>query len=50
MSEPVRILCVFGKLDCGIAMLHIELGAAHGGVFGEWTVSDDAQTAVFMPK
>ncbi len=26
----------FGKLDCGIAMLHVELGAAHCGVSGEW--------------
>lgn len=26
----------YGTLDCGIAMLHIELGAAHAGVLGEW--------------
>ncbi len=26
----------YGKVDCGIAMLHIELGAAHCGVSGEW--------------
>ncbi len=26
----------YGALDCGIAMLHIELGAAHCGVTGEW--------------
>ena len=54
-GDNITVECIsnnygFGKLDCGIAMLHIELGAAHGGVFGEWTVSDDAQTAVFMPK
>lgn len=25
-----------GRIDCGIAMLHVELGAAHCGVSGEW--------------
>lgn len=34
-------------LDCGIAMLHLELGAAHGGVAGEWQVSESE--AVFVP-
>lgn len=27
----------YGALDCGIAMLHMELGAAHGGAVGEWS-------------
>ncbi|HHT87207.1 MAG TPA: hypothetical protein GXZ61_06060 [Clostridiales bacterium] len=31
----------YGKLDCGIAMLHIELGAAHNGYIGDWDISDD---------
>lgn len=38
----------YGKLDCGIAMLHIELGAAHCGVTGEW--SEDEERAVFLQK
>lgn len=36
----------YGKLDCGIAMLHIELGAAYCGVSGEWRKRDGA--AFFM--
>ena len=26
----------YGRLDCGIAMLHLELGAAYCGVYGDW--------------
>ena len=26
----------YGEIDCGIAMLHIELGAAHCGLIGDW--------------
>lgn len=37
----------FGKLDCGIAMLHMELGAAHGGVAGDWEMQ--GTDAVFKP-
>ena len=37
----------YGRLDCGIAMLHIELGAAHCGVFGEWR--EDKLTNTFLP-
>ena len=36
-----------GKLDCGIAMLHIELGAAHCGVAGDWRF--EGEDAVFVP-
>jgi nitroreductase len=25
------------RLDCGIAMLHLELGARHAGIVGDWT-------------
>lgn len=33
----------YGFVDCGIAMLHIELGASHCGVAGSWKLdSDDA--------
>lgn len=37
----------FGKLDCGIAMLHVELGASHAGVTGEW--EHFADYARFIP-
>lgn len=30
----------YGELDCGIAMLHAEIGAAHCGVYGDWTIED----------
>jgi hypothetical protein len=29
------------RLDCGIAMLHLELGARHAGINGNWTFSPD---------
>ncbi|HWQ57641.1 MAG TPA: nitroreductase family protein [Clostridia bacterium] len=38
----------WGRLDCGIAMLHIELGAAHCGVFGEWR--EDKTINAFVPQ
>jgi nitroreductase len=28
----------YGDVDCGIAMLHVELGAAHAGVSGKWDI------------
>lgn len=34
----------YGALDCGIAMLHIEIGAAHCGVYGDWVVEDALAT------
>ena len=30
----------YGEIDCGIAMLHIELGAAHHGMIGDWQFND----------
>ncbi len=38
----------WGRLDCGIAMLHIELGAAHCGVTGEWR--EDKTLNAFLPQ
>ncbi len=29
------------RLDCGIAMLHLELGARHAGISGNWTFPPD---------
>lgn len=51
-GDNMRVICIssnfgFGELDCGIAMLHLELGAAHGGVVGEWVFDDDG--AIFKP-
>lgn len=37
----------YGRLDCGIAMLHMELGAAHAGVSGEWTLAGNRR--IFTP-
>ncbi|MBQ3552414.1 MAG: nitroreductase family protein [Clostridia bacterium] len=31
----------YGMVDCGIAMLHIEAGAAFDGVFGKWVMKDN---------
>lgn len=30
------------RLDCGIAMLHLELGARHAGIDGHWTYSPES--------
>ena len=30
------------RLDCGIAMLHLELGVRHSGVIGSWTYPPDS--------
>lgn len=35
------------EIDCGIAMLHLELGAGHEGVFGEWRITDEE--CIFIP-
>lgn len=51
-EENIRICCTgnnygYANLDCGIAMLHMELGAAHGGVAGDWVMEEN--DAVFKP-
>lgn len=38
----------YSEIDMGIAMLHIELGASHCGVLGDWENQDGA--FVFMPR
>ncbi|AGA68272.1 nitroreductase [Desulfitobacterium dichloroeliminans LMG P-21439] len=35
------------RLDCGIAMIHIEIGASHEGVRGQWEYLDQSEIAVF---
>jgi nitroreductase len=51
-DEAIRIISTggnygFGGIDFGITMLHMELGAAHGGVAGEWAVENGE--ALFTP-
>ena len=38
------------RLDCGIAMLHAELGAMASGARGAWTDLDGADVARFDPR
>ncbi|MDO8846983.1 MAG: nitroreductase family protein [Coriobacteriia bacterium] len=38
------------RLDCGIAMLHAELGALGQGVAGTWELRDRPEVAVFRPE
>ena len=40
----------YAALDCGIAMLHIELGASHGGVSGEWKQCEGNATFCPVPQ
>lgn len=45
LNDAVQVACIsknfgYGGIDCGIAMLHIEVGAAHCGVYGDWQVED----------
>lgn len=35
------------RLDCAIAMLHLELGALHAGIHGEWTLLEPPQVAKY---
>jgi hypothetical protein len=37
------------RLDCGIAMLHAELGAAGEGVGGSWELLTEPDVACFVP-
>jgi hypothetical protein len=37
-------------IDFGIAMLHVELGAAHAGVTGRWELLDGPDVARFSPQ
>ncbi|MRR12981.1 nitroreductase, partial [bacterium] len=37
------------RLDCGIAMLHLELGAFGQGVTGSWRLLRSPDVALFVP-
>jgi hypothetical protein len=38
------------RLDCGIAMVHAELGAASEGAFGRWELLVGRDVARFVPE
>jgi len=38
------------RLDCGVAMLHVELGARHAGVEGSWELLEAPEVARFTIK
>jgi len=38
------------KLDCGISMLHLEVGALYSGVQGEWKFKLDPEIATYIKK
>ena len=51
-DDKIKLICNssnfgYGEVDCGIAMLHIELGAAKYGVYGDWKRENFAN--VFVP-
>ena len=38
------------RLDCGIAMLHIEIAAVNAGITGEWELLESPQVARFVAR
>lgn len=50
MDNPKDTFHMPKRLDCGIAMLHFELGAAHAGVKGYWEYLATPQVARFRVK
>jgi nitroreductase len=47
VNRPKRQLGISKRLDCGIAMLHIEVAALDCGVHGEWEFLDTPKVARF---
>jgi len=47
-DEKPALSGISKRLDCGIAMLHLELGAAAAGVGGSWKLLDSPQVAEFF--
>ncbi len=48
-----RVMTDFGvsvRLDCGIAMLHVELGAMNCNVVGEWKILQSPDVAIFTTR
>ncbi len=55
LDESIEIYCTDGRsksisprLDCGIAMLHLELGALKSGISGTWKLSNEEPFATFV--
>jgi hypothetical protein len=46
-KDPYRIP---KRLDCGIAMLHFELGARGAGMPGAWRPENSSRVAAFVPQ
>ncbi|HZW83584.1 MAG TPA: nitroreductase family protein [Candidatus Deferrimicrobium sp.] len=49
VDSQLNLTHISKRLDCGIAMLHLEIGALAKGVTGTWTYLDSPQVAVFRP-
>jgi hypothetical protein len=48
VDDPKNLLHISKRLDCGIAMLHLEVGALYAGVTGKWEYLDSpVDVAIF---
>lgn len=47
LDTPDNSYSISKRLDCGIAMLHIELGARHMGAVGSWRYLEQSEVAVY---
>lgn len=47
LDNPDNSYSISKRLDCGIAMLHIELGARHKGARGSWRYLEHPDVAVY---
>ena len=47
VGNPTRQLGISKRLDCGIAMLHIEVAALESGVQGRWEFLESPEVARF---
>ncbi len=50
VDSPQNVKAHPKKLDCGIAMLHFEIGALKAGVQGRWEFLNPPQVARFIPE
>lgn len=47
VDSPTNSYHISKRLDCGIAMAHLEIGAAHEGVTGQWELLTGLEVARF---
>ncbi len=47
LDDPKNPYNISKRLDCGIAMLHLEIGAMYAGVKGSWEYLPDPDVAIF---